>query len=89
MNNKRAAGNSVFAIRDKNYLLNLIVKKKMNGLLVSEGIVHSFSDLRSSIFSTDTPGKQGPSTAGRRRDDTLWTNQSNVDVDDTNNEGRW
>ncbi|PAV90105.1 hypothetical protein WR25_03673 [Diploscapter pachys] len=44
-------------------------------------------NLRSSIFSTDTPGKQGPSTAGRRRDDTLWTNQSNVDVDDTNNEG--
>ena len=63
----------------------------MNGLLISEGIVHSFSDLRSSIFSTDTPGKQGPPTAGRRRDDTLWTNQSNVDVDvdDTNNEGRW
>ncbi|PAV58961.1 hypothetical protein WR25_24241 [Diploscapter pachys] len=46
-------------------------------------------NLRSSIFSTDTPGKQGPSTAGRRRDDTLWTNQSSVDVDDTNNEGRW
>ncbi|PAV76188.1 hypothetical protein WR25_12999 [Diploscapter pachys] len=46
-------------------------------------------NLRSSIFSTDTPGKQGPSTASRRRDDTLWTNQSNVDVDDTNNEGRW
>ena len=66
-----------------------MMKKKMNGLLVSEGIVHSCSDLRSSIFSTDTPGKQGPSTAGRRRDDTLWTNQSSVDVDDTNNEGRW